>query len=103
MLAVSCVALVFVLVCVFFFFNLSTRRRGASFISDDIFMKLSRWWRLLVSGICSFQDLLVSGITRFRSCSFKDLIVSGSGLRIKVRLVYMSCVNVLMCVFKPLI
>ena len=89
----------FVLVCVFFFFNLSTRRRGASFISDDIFMKLSRWWRLLISGICSFQDLLVSGITCFRSYSVKDLLVSGSGLRIKVVLVYMVSRVILMCEF----
>ena len=85
--------------CVFFF-NLSTRRRGASFIFlYDIFMKLSRWWRLLVSGICSFQDLLVSGITCFRSYSFKDLLVSGSGLRIKVELVYMVSRVILMCEF----
>ena len=59
------------------------------------FMKLSRWWRLLISGICSFQDLLVSGITRFRSYSFKDLLVSG--LRIKVVLVYMVS-RVILCV-----
>ena len=63
------------------------------------FMKLSRWWRLLISGICSFQDLLVSGITRFRSYSFKDSLVSGSGLRIKVVLVYMVSRVILMCEF----
>ena len=85
------------------FFNLEYKETWCFLHLDDIFMKLSRWWRLLISGICSFQDLLVSGIACFRSYSVKDLLVSGSGLRIKVRLVYMSCVNVLMCVFKPLI
>ena len=64
------------------------------------FMKLSRWWRLLISGICSFQDLLVSGITCFRSYSVKDLLVSGSGLRIKVRLVYIYiCIRNRTCSF----
>ena len=56
-------------------------------------------WCFLHLGICSFQDLLVSGITRFRSYSFKDSLVSGSGLRIKVELVYMVSRVILMCEF----
>ena len=37
-------------------------------------MKHSRRWWL---NICSFQELLVSGITRFRHYSFQELLVSG--------------------------
>ena len=81
------------------FFNLEYKETWCFLHLDDIFMKLSRWWRLLISGICSFQDLLVSGITCFRSYSFKDFLVSGSGLRIKVVLVYMVSRVILMCEF----
>ena len=65
------------------FFNLEYKETWCFLHLDDIFMKLSRWWRLLISGICSFQDLLVSG----------------SGLRVKVELVNMVSRVILMCEF----